>query len=63
MPKGLEYWKQELIGAAKKLVIDTVIYTVKNIIASFVEEHLIKRPMKKIFTINKRWGWDDDFAL
>jgi hypothetical protein len=63
MNRGIAYWKQELLQTAKKIIVNAITYTVKNIIASFVEEHLIKRPLKKIFSINKKWNWEEESAF
>lgn len=63
MERGLQYWKQELFRITKKLVRDTIVYTVRNVVASFIEEHFIKRPLKEIFKINKKWGFEDDYAF
>mgnify|MGYP000869316147 CR=1 FL=1 len=63
MKGKFNYWKKEFFHVAKKFVVDTVVYIVKDIIINFVEERLIKDPMKKIFSINKKWGWDDEYSF
>lgn len=60
MKDAIKYWGGKLLKEAKKLIINSVIYTIREIAVNFVEENFIKSPVKKILSINKRWGFEDE---
>ena len=60
LDRGINYWRAELLRAAKEVLKDSVLYTLKLLVGSFVEEYLVRRPLKKIMEINRKWGFDDD---
>lgn len=60
MDRGISYWREELLRAAKEVLKDSVLYTLKLLVGSFVEEYLVRRPLKKIMEINRKWDFDDE---
>ncbi len=60
LDRGISYWRSELLRAAKEVLKDSVLYTLKLLVGSFVEEYLVRRPLKKIMEINRKWDFDDE---
>lgn len=49
----------EVLRMAKAVIIRAVSDMVKDMVGNFIEEHFIKKPLKKIWNINKRWGIEE----
>jgi len=63
MTKLMQTWADEVRKSAKKMIKNIAKDTVVLCAIKFVEEYLVKRPMKKIMEICRRNEWNEDDHL